>query len=412
MKIEKISIEHPNKQEVKVVMISSTPPPAIDYQRLTSMIYYLIHPTKDMQTSVNSFRNILRDLKSQEPLLWKDKIVDILKSIDCYDSDIYTLLISGGFPYTNISALSPPTDISSSIPYYFSNIDHPEIPKSLQIFFASHNTPIEFASLLNTDPEKLFQYSVLLYKYSAESLISTFISSVSRVLKNQTIEEIVKFINTNSELLRVIPSGKLLHIVYSHLSVLISGSKGAYLLAEYFHNSLLAGKLPNSRLELYMLCEQKDVFESFHSKLCVERLLLDTEISRETELCNEIKEFAGPDSMEMTAALLREGQEYRIVYDKMQVVVMTSRLVRILKLNSTTTQEYIPKELPLVFENMLQEYNKGFREAYEKKVVKIHFLSSFVELQHGACRITCSFVQALVLLLFNLKECVSINEIM
>lgn len=411
MKIEKIVKENSKEQGLKVLVLETNATVPIDFDRLRSMIYYLITPTSGIQTSLISFRALLRNFQSQDPD-WKSKLTEILKSLNCTDPSVYIALQSGYTPSPIYSSLSLPPDTNLSIHYLFTHISHANISEHLQSFFATHETSSKFKSLLNTDPILIYEYAVLLYKHRPQDLIDLFTTSIGQVLEDHNIEEIVKFIRNYADFLRVIPTGKLLHIVYSQLSLIISGPKGAYLLAEYFHNALVQQKLPENPIELYMLCGQKDVFEAHHSKLCIERLLIRFEVNLELELCNIIKTSAGPDSMEITSSLLKEANEYKINYESIQVIVMTKKIAGVLKFQPQISQEYIPKELPFYFENSLQEYNKRFHQTYEKKVVKVDFLSSFVEMQYGTCKIICNFIQALILLLFNAKESISAKEIM
>ena len=101
-----------------------------------------------------------------------------------------------------------------------------------------------------------------------------------------------------------------------------------------------------------MLCEQKDIFENFHSEFCIQRLMLGIEINLEQQICEEIKEFAGPDSMETVVTLLKDAKEYRVHYEKMNVIVLTKKLSKILNPYPQIKQEYIPKEFPQVLNGM------------------------------------------------------------
>ena len=93
MKIEKIPIENLSSiQETKEYKIECSEVQSIDDNRLASMLYYILNPSPEIKTSINSYRNTLSLLKTQEGSNWKNKIITILKSINCHDSSTHKLL--------------------------------------------------------------------------------------------------------------------------------------------------------------------------------------------------------------------------------------------------------------------------------------------------------------------------------
>jgi hypothetical protein len=412
MKIEKLIIEKEARVDPVCFKFQAQPYGDIDYERIASMVYYLLYPTDEIKTSINSFRFELQALKIKEPEKWQEKLCGILISLNCTDPRVQRLILSGQYPYNSTSSLYPPEDKFESISYYYKNLSHPSIESYLSEYFIKDNKPDTYKTLLGENQKILYEYTSLLHRKSPDTLIEVFETVINEYFIGKTIEDIVKFIQCHLDTLRIVPNGKLLHMVYALIGKGLSGNKGAKTLADYFHNSLIKGTKPEKFVELYMLCEQKDIFERIYCGLCLDRLLVQKDLSIEEGVVREIKEFSGPDSMDFPGKLIRDAKEYNIDDDKLNVIVITNKIHTVLGPYKQISQGYLPRVLPVELETMKNQYEAKFRENYPKKVIKWEFLRSIIELSYGKAIIKCNFLQSLILLMFNASASIPEQEIL
>ena len=298
-----------------------------------------------------------------------------------------------------MSLLNPPLNVLDSILYYYQYLDHPDTQSLLRKFLNSIDIEANFFNFIE-NPEIIHKFAVLIYFVYSNKLETIFKNSVLELFEDKPIDFLTNFITNNLELLKVLPNGKLLHIVYQELALLLSGNKGAKLLAEYLHKFIVKDEKIDKIQELYTLCEQKDRFENEYCQFCLERLLNGTDFMKEEKIIKDIKDFTGPDNMEFAFSLIKDAKDYKIPHNIMNVVVITNKLAKVLNLYAIK-EDYTPKKLFGGLDGILKDFDLQFSKIYSKKVLKWQFLSSVFEVSYKNTVFRCNFLQTLILLLFN-----------
>ncbi|OMJ73116.1 hypothetical protein SteCoe_28261 [Stentor coeruleus] len=414
MKIEKIVQEKEKVFECKEFKMQTSQPNQtieVSEERLIAAIYYWANPSSKTQTSIISLQNLLRNYKAFHGPLYNSKLSSLLSSLPLTNT-ASSKILSGELLSSKNFDLFPPNNITEAINYLYKNLDHPESLNKTQELLKNINLGQLLSEISNKDSELAFKLVTLAYSLSRNDFLDVFIRFLDEKIKGKSIEEIFEFLETNDEMLRVAPDGKMLHSVYMKLAGIISGNKGAKVLAEYMHRSIIKEKNMKYLVELYMLCEQKDAFEKFYSELCIERLLKGSKIAIEQGVCSKIQASVGPDSMYSTALLLKNTMEHNFLCPKMNVIVTNAKIVSLFSPFSQIIIDYIPKELPQSFSLLLENYSAGFKERFPNKKIKILYLNSMIEMIYGGCDIICNFLQALILIKFNDKSSITEDELL
>jgi hypothetical protein len=294
--------------------------------------------------------------------------------------------------------------------FLYENLENPVILSKIQKFFISTSPSSALFSSFSKSPE-LFQRTLsLLYIFDQTQLFSVFQDFLESQVSNK-IEQIVEFLDKYEEGLKAVPSGKLLHLVYCKLAKVLSGNQGSKALADYFHCLLIENQLPRHFSTLYILCSEKDIFESFHLELCIQRTLLAADDAVEKQLCEKIQEKAGPEALKSVFSILKSKKEYQVYYEKMNVLIVSQKFMKNSQFSMKNSLEFDVNRFPEPLLRMVQGYEQVFKESFPKKTLAFHYLTGIIELNYGKCELVCNFVQGVIFLLFNDRRVLGKSEI-
>ena len=249
-------------------------------------------------------------------------------------------------------------------------------------------------------PEFFSMFVSLCYLFDSDQFFIDFQDLIDKKVGLETIGQVTEFLEKFDKALKVLPSGKALHVVYRKLASLVAGNQGAKSLAEFFHLYLLEDKLPGLCYILYVLCEQKDVFEKCHLELCLQRLLVRRQVGVEVRLAEIIRENAGPEALEPVVSLLKSTVDYEVPYDKMNVLIISQNHLKLSGFPQASLQ-LDQAAFPAPLNALISGYCSAFSDKFPKKTLNFLHLNGLLELTYGSSTLVCTFLQSLVFLSFN-----------
>ena len=383
----------------------------LDENRLGFLVASFISPVPGHECSISSLRNMLTTLKLKYPETWKDILSKMISQVPNATQSSYQSLFEGKNFTRTVPDLNIPKDPESAISVLSRNLDHPEFNPKLKAFFQSFTPESLFTKYSEKSPEEFSNFVSVYYLHDSQSLFNVFTQYIDKAFDNKSIEAIIQYATTHEKILKIFPNGKLLHKVYSNLSIVLSSTKGAKLLSNYCHLYLSNNTLPPKIEILYILCGQKDQFEKFHLELCIKRLLRNFNPAIELQVCEFIQQKAGPDAMDIIVSLINSTQAHQLSLSRMSVLITTQRNLSFSFNPNQTLADLTPSYVPSPLDSMLSEYLAQFKDKFPNKTLNFFYPSGILELQYGSCSITCSFIQGCILLLFNQKSCYKKEEL-
>lgn len=377
----------------------------LDEKRLGFLIASFVSPVPGHECSISSLRTMLTTLKLKYPETWKDILSKMISQVPDASESSYLSLFEGKNLTRVIPVLNLPQDPESAISVLSKNLDHPEFNSKAKIFFQSHTSESLFINYSEKSAGEFLNLVSIYYLYDSQRLFNEFNEYIDKTFDNKSIETIIQYTTTHEKILKIFPNGKLLHKVYSKLSIQLSSTKGAKLLASYCNLYLSKNIIPSQIEILYILCNQKDQFEKFHLEQCIKRLLKNFNPSIELQLCESIQQKAGPDAMDIIISLINSAQAHQLSIENTNVLITTQRNLSFSLNPNHTLADLTPSYLPSPLDSMISEYLARFKDKFPHKTLNFFFPSGILELQYGSCSITCNFIQGCILLLFNQKNC-------
>ena len=382
-----------------------------DLQRLIFMVFAYINPRPGMQCSIRALQEMILTLQLLNPETWKDEMAKIISSVPGSCKSTYTELITGINPTRSSPDFILPTAFEDKIKFLHSNIEHKDFASNLSQVFKSIDLKLKILESYSKGPEFFSMFISFYYLFDSDKFFIEFQDLVDKRIGLETIEKITEFLEKFEKGLKVVPNGKVLHVVYRKLASLLIGNQGAKSLAEFFHFYLMEDRLPELCYILYVLCEQKDVLEKFHLELCIQRLLVRREVEFELKLVEIIRENTGPEALESVMSLLKSTVDYNIQYENMNVLIITQKHLKLCNFPIHTNLELDAKAFPSPLNSMISGYSSIFTEKFPKKILNFLHLNGILELKYGSSTLVCNFLQSLIFLSFNSKPILTKSEI-
>ncbi|CAG9312975.1 cul1 [Blepharisma stoltei] len=420
MKIEKLQIK-PKETEKTIVVGQFIGKENRKYsrERIMTLIYFLINPSEEFESSWLAYKAEIRILQREQPEAWMNELNEISNLCGISTDRLFNFLENSqkldlllkNDVLNDLDILY--NNASLFIPHEIENFKH-----YLQQYFTAQNIEKMIINWIKqSDYEALYKYTRLLNIYNPPLLDHHLTQISSQLFENWPLAEIMMFIESMLKILKINPSGKLLHGVYMQLSRRIQDKDGFEGICSYFDTELRENRKPKGQCELFMLCEDKDKLEKLYHIQTIYRIINGNDLELERDSLKELKELSGSERMDSIATLIEnafESKEYNVV-KSINVLTLShkawcSSITPYPKIKNIL--EYIPNSLPQQLSNLVIEYQNFYLKKNEKKQLKWAYLLGNLELKTGSLTIACNFLQSLIILMFNSVDEIDENEIM
>jgi len=272
----------------------------------------------------------------------------------------------------------------------------------------------ELKTLLETNIDLAYKYCCLLYVHDQHSLEESLSSAFKEMFDSMYLKSVLESLEKYSQVLEIEPSGKYYYLVYSKVKEVIEDREGLTGIIEYINNQVKNQTKPKGVADLFMLFEDKVLLEKSYHKCALQRAIEGTNLSIEAQVCEELKDTIGSECIENTESLIKDINETMQLDPCFNCLVISQKswspLVNPYP-EVKSVLDFIPNELPKDLVYLIDQYQKAYLASYPNRQLKWIFLVSTAELRYFQTLIKCSFLQALILLLFNASNEVPREEV-